>query len=223
MGTSLMFSGRVMLNTLFPRCFFSLSRQICIHQHCRPHLVFQSFGCCKNMLLFCKKPSSLFSQGATLCSTSDNSSENQSQESVLKQQMNKLQVEHMSIELREQDLDEKFIRGGGPGGQSINKTESCVVLVHKPTGIWVKCQESRSQFRNRQIARQRLKEKIDLYYRGEESKVAQKIAKIRARKANRRKKAIKKHYKSKKEREQSDEESVKDLFEQDDVWFSPKD
>jgi len=73
-------------------------------------------------------------------------------------------------------LEEKFIRGGGPGGQSINKTESCVVLVHKPTGIWVKCQESRSQYRNRQIARQRLKEKIDLYYLGEESKVAQKAS-----------------------------------------------
>jgi len=115
-------------------------------------------------------------------------------------------------------LEEKFIRGGGPGGQSINKTESCVVLVHKPTGIWVKCQESRSQYRNRQIARQRLKEKIDLYYLGEESKVAQKIAKIRARKANRRKKAIKKH-KSKKE--QSNEDSVEDILEQDDVWFLP--
>lgn len=90
-------------------------------------------------------------------------------------------------------MEEKFIRGGGPGGQSINKTESCVVLVHKPTGIWVKCQESRSQYRNRQIARQRLKyvcfcgeaermakyslrEKIDLYYLGEVSKVAQKAS-----------------------------------------------
>ncbi|GJQ09283.1 hypothetical protein GpartN1_g1074.t1 [Galdieria partita] len=203
------FSGKVM-NTL--RCLFSLSHQICLKRPHNSHRVFPT--------LYKKKLLSFPSRGATLCSTSDKSPEEP--ESVLKQQMSKLQVEHMSIELREHDLEEKFIRGGGPGGQSINKTESCVVLVHKPTGIWVKCQESRSQFRNRQIARQRLKEKIDLHYRGEESKVAQKIAKIRARKANRRKKAIKKHYKSKKEREQSDDESVQGMFEQDDVWFIPK-
>jgi len=163
---------------------------------------------------FLRQPPAPFLFTATFCNPSNSSYE----EYVLTQQMTKIQAEHKSIEFREQDLEEKFIRGGGPGGQSINKTESCVVLVHKPTGIWVKCQESRSQYRNRQIARQRLKEKIDLYYLGEESKVAQKIAKIRARKANRRKKAIKKH-KSKKE--QSNEDSVEDILEQDDVWFLP--
>ncbi|KAK4524656.1 hypothetical protein GAYE_SCF05G2558 [Galdieria yellowstonensis] len=163
---------------------------------------------------FLRRPPAPFLFTATFCNPSNSSYE----EYVLTQQMTKIQAEHKSIEFREQDLEEKFIRGGGPGGQSINKTESCVVLVHKPTGIWVKCQESRSQYRNRQIARQRLKEKIDLYYLGEESKVAQKIAKIRARKANRRKKAIKKH-KSKKE--QSNEDSVEDILEQDDVWFLP--
>lgn len=37
--------------------------------------------------------------------------------------------------LKEEDLDEQFVRGSGPGGQAVNKTNNCVVLVHKPTGI----------------------------------------------------------------------------------------
>lgn len=35
----------------------------------------------------------------------------------------------------EADLDEQFVRGSGPGGQSVNKTANCVVLLHKPTGL----------------------------------------------------------------------------------------
>ncbi|KAF9036548.1 RF-1 domain-containing protein [Panaeolus papilionaceus] len=62
-------------------------------------------------------------------------------------------------ELKEDDLEEKFVRGSGPGGQSINKTENCVQLLHKPTGLRVTCQETRSLSQNRQFARKWLLEK----------------------------------------------------------------
>ncbi|KAN0076891.1 RF-1 domain containing protein [Tylopilus felleus] len=62
-------------------------------------------------------------------------------------------------ELHEKDLEESFVRGGGPGGQSINKTENNVQLLHKPTGIRVACQVTRSLATNRMLARRRLLEK----------------------------------------------------------------
>ena len=51
--------------------------------------------------------------------------------------------------IREEDLEESFVRSSGAGGQHVNKTSTRVVLVHKPTGIMVKCQEARSQGLNR--------------------------------------------------------------------------
>ena len=63
--------------------------------------------------------------------------------------------------IREDDLEESFIRGAGAGGQKINKTSSTVVLVHKPTGIEVRCQRERSQSQNRVIARQDLCDKLE--------------------------------------------------------------
>merc|ERR1712238_170854 len=68
------------------------------------------------------------------------------------------------------DIEEKFIRGSGSGGQKINKTSSCVSLLHIPTSIRVECQDSRSLDQNRKTARKRLKEKLDLYYNGSQSK-----------------------------------------------------
>jgi protein subunit release factor B len=68
------------------------------------------------------------------------------------------QTENLNI--REEDIIEKFIRAKGPGGQHINKTSSCVYLKHIPTGIEVKCQRERSQAANRYIARKLLFEKI---------------------------------------------------------------
>lgn len=62
----------------------------------------------------------------------------------------------------EDELDEKFLKGGsGPGGQKINKTNSKVQLTHKPTGIVVTCQYSRSQELNRKRAREILALKLD--------------------------------------------------------------
>ena len=50
------------------------------------------------------------------------------------------------------DVVESFVRSSGPGGQNVNKVSTCVVLIHKPTGLIIKCQEFRTQFRNRERA-----------------------------------------------------------------------
>ncbi|NXU96513.1 CL065 factor, partial [Cettia cetti] len=75
------------------------------------------------------------------------------------------------IELRETELEEQFVRGDGPGGQATNKTNNCVVLKHIPSGIVVKCHQTRSVEKNRKIAREILQEKVDLFYKGEDSDV----------------------------------------------------
>lgn len=50
------------------------------------------------------------------------------------------------------DVEERFVRGAGPGGQKINKTSSTVWLRHRPTGVEVRCQRERSQAANRELA-----------------------------------------------------------------------
>ncbi|KAK7794776.1 hypothetical protein R5R35_004118 [Gryllus longicercus] len=77
--------------------------------------------------------------------------------------------------LDEKDLDERFVKGSGPGGQAVNKTNNCVVLIHKPSGIVVKCHNSRLQSENRQEARKMLVEKLDTMLNGENSIQAQKL------------------------------------------------
>lgn len=60
----------------------------------------------------------------------------------------------------EKELKESFVRSSGKGGQHVNKTSTCVHLVHLPTGIEVKCMKDRSQSVNRFLARRELLEKI---------------------------------------------------------------
>ena len=60
-----------------------------------------------------------------------------------------------------EDLEESFIRGGGAGGQKVNKTSSTVRLRHVPTGIEVRCQAERSLSQNRSLAREELCDKIE--------------------------------------------------------------
>ncbi|GEP46456.1 hypothetical protein BGE01nite_57470 [Brevifollis gellanilyticus] len=63
--------------------------------------------------------------------------------------------------IREDDLEEDFVRGSGPGGQKINKTSSTVVLRHVPTGVEVRCQKERSQVMNRHWARVELCDRLE--------------------------------------------------------------
>ena len=63
--------------------------------------------------------------------------------------------------VREKDLEERFVRSSGRGGQKVNKTSSCVYLRHIPTGIEIKCMKERSQSVNRFLARRELMERIE--------------------------------------------------------------
>ena len=63
--------------------------------------------------------------------------------------------------IRDVDLDETFARSGGPGGQNVNKVSTAVTLRHRPSGISVTAQDSRSQARNRKLARERLLDAIE--------------------------------------------------------------
>jgi protein subunit release factor B len=58
--------------------------------------------------------------------------------------------------LRESDLEETFARSSGPGGQNVNKVSTAVRLLHRPSGVSVTVQDSRSQAQNRRLARERL-------------------------------------------------------------------
>lgn len=90
-----------------------------------------------------------------------------------------------SLEIFEDDIEEKFVRGSGSGGQKINKTSSCVYLHHIPSGIEVKCQRSRSQVVNRFFARRELCERIAEKRREKKSQRQQRIEKIRRQKRRR--------------------------------------
>jgi len=91
--------------------------------------------------------------------------------------------------IRESDLQESFVRSSGPGGQKVNKASSCVYLVHRPTGLSVKCQESRSQAMNRFLARRILFDRIERVRKGTIDREQAKIEKIKRQKRRRSKKA----------------------------------
>jgi len=93
-----------------------------------------------------------------------------------------------ALGIREEDIEEKFVRSSGRGGQKVNKTSTCVYLKHIPTGTEVKCMKERSQPLNRFLARRELVEKISKIS-GQMTSDGIKIERIRRQKSKRRKRA----------------------------------
>jgi protein subunit release factor B len=85
----------------------------------------------------------------------------------------------------EDDLDESFILGGGPGGQKTNKTSNVVRLSHEPSALTVRCAATRSRETNRWIARRTLAEMILEREQGRKSAIVQAREKIRRQKRRR--------------------------------------
>ena len=101
----------------------------------------------------------------------------------------KLKERMEELGILEQELDENFIRGSGSGGQKINKTSSCVQLLHNTSGIEIRCQKTRSQADNRYWARRELCDRIEEKILGEKSARQQAIEKIRRQKRRRSRRA----------------------------------
>jgi protein subunit release factor B len=96
-------------------------------------------------------------------------------------------MRHLGVS--EDELKESFVRSSGPGGQKVNKTSSCVQLVHVPTGLAVKCQQSRSQTVNRFLARRLLLDRIERIQKGIVEAEKKRVEKIRRQKRRRSKRA----------------------------------
>jgi protein subunit release factor B len=99
-----------------------------------------------------------------------------------------------ALGISEDDLDEKFVRSSGKGGQHVNKTSTCVWLKHIPTGIEVKCMTERSQPLNRFLARRELVERIEALD-GLPTRRDLEADKVRKRKAQRKRRAADKYVK----------------------------
>jgi len=108
---------------------------------------------------------------------------------VTQKKQAELEARMAALGLREQDLEEKFIRSSGPGGQRVNKTSSCVYLRHRLTGLAVKMQQERQQRLNRYYARKRLCELLEQERLGGTSPAALKAEKIRKQKQRRRRRS----------------------------------
>lgn len=111
---------------------------------------------------------------------------------VRREKEERLSERMKELGIREEDILETFIRSGGPGGQSVNKTATCVRIKHIPTGIVVKSQEGRSQGLNRFLARRLLVSRLERTLLGKDSPEEETRRKIRKQKQRSRRRTKKK-------------------------------
>jgi peptide chain release factor len=102
-----------------------------------------------------------------------------------------LQQKMAELKVREEDLEESFVRSSGNGGQHVNKTSSCVQLLHRPSGISVSASRERSQSVNRFLARRELLERLEAKD-GVMTAEMKRIAKLRKQKDRKRRRTEKK-------------------------------
>ncbi len=96
----------------------------------------------------------------------------------------------LALNIRPEDLEESFIKGGGHGGQKVNKSNNCVYLKHLPTGVAVKCHVERSRELNRFLARRELCDALERIANGislNKAKLIQKMRRQKDRRKRRRK------------------------------------
>ncbi|RAO64990.1 uncharacterized protein BHQ10_001002 [Talaromyces amestolkiae] len=121
--------------------------------------------------------------------------------------------------LDDKEITGSYLKGTGPGGQKINKTNSAVQLIHKPTGIVVKSQATRSRSQNQKIAKEILAAKVEALEKGEQSREAIKNALKKKRKASSMKKKRRK-YRALEESKQEQEGQVE--VEEDGSYYEEK-
>jgi len=108
---------------------------------------------------------------------------------VTREKENQLAQRMAALRVTEAEIEETFVRSGGHGGQNVNKSATYMMLLHRPTGLQVKCQTTRQQGLNRFIARRLLLDKIERLHTGVVATERARVEKIRRQKRRRSRRA----------------------------------